>query len=136
MFRRMTAAVLALLIPSLVDAGPLKESIARAAKQEAARPVQQGWSKTRWSGVVLAGGGAALVVAGLLDGKQNGPDADQIEDHSTSDGERESRSDKALMWTGIGAAALGSTLFVLGGSKGPRASVGAGKVALLQTIRF
>lgn len=136
MFRRSCVVALALLIPSMAQAGPLQEAINRIAKQETAQPAPRGWSKTRWSGLALVGAGAALITVGLVEDKQGGPDTDQIQEQSTTDMDRGSRGDKTWLWTGIGAAALGGTLFVLGGGKGPRATVSAGKVAVLQTLRF
>jgi hypothetical protein len=136
MFGRSCVVSLALLIPSIAQAGPLQEASNRIAQQEAAQPAPRGWSKTRWSGLALAGAGAALITIGLVEDKQSGPDTDQIQEQSTTDIDRESRSDKTWLWTGIGAAALGGTLFVLGGGKGPRATVSAGKVAVLQTLGF
>lgn len=138
MLRRSCVLLLTVLVPAMAQAGPLRDTIDRVARQEAARPSPGGWSKTRWSGLALSGAGIALVTMGLVEGKQRGPDNDRIQkqNESKADGGAEAGADRALLWTGIGAAALGGTLFVLGRGKGPRVSLTAGKLAIQHTVGF
>ena len=139
MWKRMTAAVLALAVPSSVSAGPLREAIDKAGREIAVEQVDQPRSRTRfWSGIALiAGGGVMTALAGMEIGDDEvGPDDGEDFDNS-DDGEDSDGWNKGLLGGGIAAASIGGVLLLTGRRKsGPVLSMTPGQVSVRQTIRF
>ena len=139
MWKRMTAAILVLAVPSSVSAGPLREAIEKAGREIAVEQVDQPRSRARfWSGIALiAGGGVMTALAGMEIGDDEvGPDDGEDFDNS-DDGEDSDGWNKGLLGGGIAAASIGGVLLLTGRKKsGPVLSLTPGRVSVRQTIRF
>ena len=139
MWKRMTAAVLVLAVPSSVSAGPLREAIDKAGREIAVEQVDQPRSRARfWSGIALiAGGGVMTALAGVEIGDDEvGPDDGEDFDNS-DDGEDSDGWNKGLLGGGIAAASIGGVLLLTGRKKsGPVLSMTPRQVSVRQTIRF
>lgn len=143
MWRRLTALVLTLALPTSVSAGPLKDAVDKAAR-ELAREQQTVDSRGRgrfWTGIALISGGGVMAVLGGLelgddeDGPDDAEDLDESDDGEDSDG----WGNKALLGGGIAAATVGGLLLLTGRKSGPVLPVllvRPGRVIVGQTVRF
>jgi len=139
MWKRLTAAVLALAMPGSASAGPLRDAIDKAGREIVVEQVDQPRSRARfWSGIALIAGGGVMTVLGGIEigddevGPDDGEDFDNSDDGEDSDG-----WNKGLLGGGIAAATLGGVLLLTGRKKsGPVVSMTPGQVSVRQTIRF
>jgi hypothetical protein len=139
MWKRLTAAVLALAVPGSASAGPLRDAIDKAGREIVVEQVDQPQSRARfWSGIALIAGGGVMTALGGIEigddevGPDDGEDFDNSDDGEDSDG-----WNKGLLGGGIAAATLGGVLLLTGRKKsGPVVSMTPGQVSVRQTIRF
>ena len=139
MWRTFTALALLLVFPGSASAESLKEAVERAGRDlSSAQQQQETRNRGRfWTGIGLIAGGGALALLGGLEvgddetGPDDGEDVDESDDGEDSDG-----LNKALIGSGIAAAALGGVLLFTGRDSGPSLSVRRGRVTVRQTIRF
>ena len=141
MWKKIVAVVLALALPAGASAGPLKEAAERAARDLAQTQTDpQSRSRNRfWTGIALIAGGGALAALGGLElgddetGPDDGEDSDDSDDGEDSDG----WGNKAMLGSGIAAAAVGGVLLITGQKKsGPVVSMRRGGVTVRHTVRF
>ena len=124
MFRRTVAIIIAVLLPTSAIAGPIRDSIAKAAQDS---PVVAGSTRpgVAWPGLLLVAGGAALVGIGLADkrggrsdGRSDGrPDSDQLMEQPSAAATTERGGDgggaaAAIAIGGAVAALVGTWLVV------------------------
>ena len=143
MWKRIAAAILCLAVPANVSAGPLKESMERAARelptaQEA--QVERGPSRF-WTGIALIAGGGALVVLGAteaFDDDRNDAEAGDPEEMIDDDGDDQDWANTAMTYGGLGAVALGGYILWKGwGSPSPaRLTLRPGRVEVRHSLRF
>jgi len=141
MWRRFIALTLALALPAGASAGPLKEAAEKAGRELAlVQPDPQPRGRARfWTGIALIGGGGALAALGALElgddetGPDDGEDLDDSDDGEDSDG----WGNKAMLGSGIGAAAVGAVLMITGRkTSGSVVSLHPGRVKVSHTVRF
>jgi hypothetical protein len=140
MVKKLTALLVALAVPVQVSAGPIKEAVEKAARQAAnTQPAEPKPSRTRfWTSIALIGGGGVLTTLGAVEigddetGPDDGEDFDDSDDGEDSDG----WGNKAMIGSGIAAAALGGVLLFTGKKSGPVVSIKPGRVVVRQTVRF
>jgi hypothetical protein len=140
MVKKVTALVVALMLPAQVSAGPITEAIAKAGRELASAQRQEPTrSRTRfWTGIALIGGGGLLTALGAVEigddetGPDDGEDFDNSDDGEDSDG----WGNKAMMGGGIAAAALGGVLLFTGKKPGPVVSIRGNRVMVRQTVSF
>ena len=142
MGRRFIAMLLICTYPSVASAGPLLEAIERAGRE--AVMVQQpeperGRSGRFWTGLALLAGGGLLIALGALEvgddeddpaGDDDGDDNDDSDDGEDGDGAHE-----VMLGGGIGAAALGGVLMLMGRNSGP-VSPRRTDIVVKHTLRF
>lgn len=135
MWKRLIAMVLALSVPAVASAGPLKDAAEREARKLAL--VQQPDTRSRarlWTGIALIGGGAVLASLGA--GELGGEDESASDPAEPADsGEN---TGKAMLAGGIAAAALGGVL-LLTGRRSPRlptVAIRPDGATVQQKIRF
>lgn len=140
MWRRIMAAVLALIVPAGASAGPLKEAAEKAGREMARAQREAPRNRGRfWTGIALIGAGGALATLGSIElgddetGPDDGEDFDGSDDGEDSDG----WGNKALIGGGVAAVTVGSVLLLTGRMKsGPVVSVRPGGVTVRHTVRF
>jgi hypothetical protein len=142
MFRRIIAAILALALPAVATAGPLKEAAERAGRELAAKQQEEQAPHNRarfWTGIALIAGGGVLGALGALElgddetGLDDGEDSDDSDDGEDSDG----WGNKMLIGGGIAAAATGGWLLLTGRrDQGTRVSVQPTRLTVKHTVRF
>lgn len=141
MWRRVTAVVLSLALPTGASAGPLKEAVEKAGREAslAQQPGAETRSRTRfWTGIALIAGGGVLATLGSVEfgddetGPDDGEDLDNSDDGEDSDG----WGNKALLGGGIAAASVGGFLLLTGRKAGPVVTLRKGSVLVHQTVRF
>ena len=151
MLKRLLATTLAVAMPVSTWAGeggapadpvnrrPIRAAIERAGRDLTAVERQEGQSRCRfWSGIALIAGGGVLTTLGAVElgddeaGPDDGEDINGSDDGEDSDG----WAHKAMLASGIGAAALGGVLVMTGKSHVPSVSVKRGGFAVKQTVRF
>lgn len=110
MFQRVVAITLVLLMPTGAIAGPIQDSITKAAQESAAPPATTR-SRSTWPGWLLVSGGAALIGFGLAErrggGSDGAADSDHLKDQSSMNQSGEDRGGGRGVNTGylIGGAA-------------------------------
>lgn len=141
MWRKVIAMVLALTVPAVASAGPLKNAVEKAGRDLAAAQSTETQDRGRgrfWMSIALIGGGGALATLGGLElgeSESGQPDSDDADGSET--GKDSDAWGKAMLGGGIGAVALGSFFLLTGRTKsGPVVSVGAKGVAVRHTVRF
>lgn len=141
MWRKLIAVVLSLAVPAGASAGPLKEAVEKAARELplAQQPDPDTESRSRfWTGIALLAGGAVLTTLGSVelgdDEDETGPDDEEDFDES-DDGEDEDVN-KALIGSGVAAAAVGGWLLITGRRSGTAVSARRGGVVVRHTVRF
>jgi hypothetical protein len=141
MVKRVTALLVALILPAQVSAGPITEAIAKAGRELAnAQREEPTPSRTRfWTSIALIGGGGLLTALGAVEigddetGPDDGEDIDDSDDGEDSDG----WGNGAMIGGGIAAAAVGGVLLFTGGKKaGPVVSIRPNGVMVRQTVKF
>lgn len=140
MLRIITALALVIALPGGASAGPIKDAVEEAARKLAQEAQEQkpGKGHRFWTGVTLLAGGGVLTALGALElgddetGPDDGEDSDDSDDGEDSDG----WGNKALMGSGIAAAAVGGFLLFTGRKSSPSISIGRGRVTVRHTLRF
>ena len=140
MLRIVTALALVIALPGSASAGPIKEAVEEAARKLAQETQEQkpGKGQRFWTGVTLLAGGGVMTALGALElgddetGPDDGEDSDDSDDGEDSDG----WGNKALMGSGIAAAAVGGFLLFTGRKSSPSISIGRGRVTVRHTLRF
>jgi hypothetical protein len=141
MVKKVTALLVALMLPVQVSAGPITEAIAKAGRDLAnGQREEPTRSRTRfWTGIALISGGGLLTALGSLElgddetGPDDGEDVDDSDDGEDSDG----WGNKAMIGGGIAAAALGGVLLFTGQRKsGPVVSIRPHRVMVRHTVSF
>jgi hypothetical protein len=140
MVKKVTALLVALMLPAQVSAGPITEAIAKAGKESANTQREEATrSRTRfWTSIALIGGGGLLTALGSIEfgddetGPDDGEDFDESDDGEDSDG----WGNKAMIGGGIAAAALGGVLFFTGKKSGPVVSIRPDRVMVRHTVKF
>jgi hypothetical protein len=139
MWRKLVALILVMACPSSAIAGPLKDAIEKAVREQTTVQPQQTRSRTRtWTGVSLIAGGGLLATLGAVEvgddetGPDDGEDLNDSDDGEDSDG----WANKAMLGGGIAAAALGSVLLITGRTRNTVISGGPGRVVIKRTIRL
>ena len=143
MWKRIAAALLCLAVPANVSAGPLKDSMERAARELATAPeaqVERGRSRF-WIGIALIAGGGTLVVlgaTGAFDDDRNDAEDGDPEEINDADGDDPEWANTAMTYGGIGAVALGGYILWKGwGSPSPaRVTLRPGRVEVRHSLRF
>ena len=138
MWRTITALALAAALPASASAGPLAAAAERAGRELAAEQQQEAQNRGRfWTGVALIAGGSTLALLGAFEvgDDEDGPDDAEDTDES-DDGEDSDWGHKAMLGSGIAAAALGAVLMMTGRESSPSVSVRPGRVTVRQTFRF
>jgi hypothetical protein len=138
MGRKLVALLVALTLPGIASAGPLKDAAIAAGRElaqstEAPASRARGW--TAWG--LIAGGGILALLGGLEvfdddDGEDDEEDLGDADDGEDADG----WENGALLGGGIAAAAVGGWLLLAGDKSGPVVSVRPGRMSVRQTIRF
>ncbi len=133
--RVVSFGVIATLVASTAFAGPgIRESIPAAVAREVAAQNQRGRGENPMlvPGLVLIGGGAGLALLAVLN-----PTSVECSETSSSF-ECGTKANKALLFSGLGAAALGGVLIMRGNrqSNAPSIVTTPGGVAVQQRIRF
>jgi hypothetical protein len=140
MVKKVTALLLALVLPAQASAGPITEAIARAGRELAsAQREEPTRSRTRfWSSIALISGGGLLTTLGAVEigddetGPDDGEDFDDSDDGEDSDG----WGNKAMIGGGIAAAALGGMLLFTGKKSGPVVSIRPDRIMVRKTVSF
>ena len=140
MFRKLTAIILTVALPSGASAGPLTDAVVNAARTAAsAQTTTETRSRGRfWTGVALMAGGGLLIALGGLevvddeDEPDDGEDRDDSDDGEDADG----WGNKAVIGGGIASAVAGGVLLVTGLRSGPVLSVRPRAVVIGHTVRF
>jgi hypothetical protein len=140
MLRIVTALALVIALPGSASAGPIKEAVEEAARKLAQQTQEQkpGKGQRFWTGVTLLAGGGVMTALGALElgddetGPDDGEDSDDSDDGEDSDG----WGNKALMGSGIAAAAVGGFLLFTGRKSSPSISIGRGRLTVRHTLRF
>jgi hypothetical protein len=143
MVKKVTALLVALMLPVQVSAGPITGAIAKAGRElaNAQREEQEATrSRTRyWTSIALISGGGLLTALGSLElgddetGPDDGEDVDNSDDGEDSDG----WGNKAMIGGGIAAAALGGVLLFTGKKKSaPVVSIRPDGVMVRHTMSF
>jgi hypothetical protein len=141
MVKKLTALLVAVMLPAHVSAGPIAEAIAKAGRELAhTQPEEPTRSRARlWTSIALIGGGGLLTTLGAVEfgddetGPDDGEDFDNSDDGEDSDG----WGNKAMIGGGIAAAALGGVLLFTGKRKsGPAVSIRPDGVMVRQTVKF
>jgi hypothetical protein len=137
--RKLIALILVMTFPSSAMAGPLKDAIEKAVREQATQEAPQTRSRTRlWTGLALIAGGGVMATLGAVElgddetGPDDGEDIDDSDDGEDSDG----WGNKALVGGGIAAAALGSVLLITGKTRTTVISASPGRVVIKKTIRL
>jgi hypothetical protein len=140
MLKKVTALLLALVLPAQASAGPISDAIAKAARELAkAQREEPTRSRTRfWTSIALIGGGGLLTTLGAVEigddetGPDDGEDFDDSDDGEDSDG----WGNKAMIGGGIAAAALGGVLLFTGKKSGPVVSIRPDRIMVRKTVSF
>lgn len=130
--RVVSLAVIVSLVASTALAGPIRSSIPAAVAREVAAQSQGGENPMLVPGLVLIGGGAGLALLAVLN-----PTGVECSETSSSI-ECGTKANKALLFSGLGAAALGGVLIMRGSrqSNAPSIVTTPGGIAVQQRIRF
>jgi hypothetical protein len=140
MWRSITVLLLVLALPASVSAGPIKAAAEKAGR-DLGRAEQGAEARSRgrfWSGIGLLAGGGVLAALGSFElgddevGPDDGEDFDESDDGEDADG----WGNKALIGSGIAAAAVGSLLLWTGRESRPSVAIRPGRVSVRQTLRF
>jgi hypothetical protein len=138
MLRKLLATVLAMALPSVAAAGPLREAAEKAAQEQATAQARESRRGSRfWTGVALVGGGAALSIAtvGFDDDDDEDDDAEDADD--SDDGEDSDAAGVAALAGGLAAVGIGTVLLLTGrGAAAPSVTVGRGGFTVRKTVRF
>ena len=151
MLKRLLATALAVAMPVSAWAGeggapadpvnrrPIRAAIERAGRDLTAVEREEGQGRSRfWSGIALIAGGGVLTTLGAVEqgddeaGPDDGEDINGSDDGEDSDG----WGHKAMLGSGVAAAALGSVLLMTGKSRVPSVSIKRGGFAVRHTVRF
>jgi hypothetical protein len=123
--KQVVATLLVLVLAHPASAGPIADSVAKAAKEVAAAqgppPGSMGGSPRDWVGMTLVGTGLGFVAAGFANAG-SGPN----DSHDTT-----------LGLIGAGMVGGGLALLLVGrGRHHPDVTFGAGRVIVRKTLRF
>ena len=140
MRRKIVALGLALVLPAVASAGPLKEAVEKAGRELApAQAGQETRSRSRfWTGIALIAGGGAFAALGGAEfgddetGPDDGEDLNDSDDGEDSDG----WGNKAMLGGGITAATVGGILLITGRQTSSPVVMRPGGVTLRHTVRF
>ncbi|HQZ39772.1 MAG TPA: hypothetical protein PLH72_12110 [Vicinamibacterales bacterium] len=145
MFRHLVAITVALLLPVVTTAGPIRDAINRAGQEPPAVTTTQRHG-SMWPGLLVASGGAALIGFGIAEmgnGRSDGAsNSDMVEGQSragdSAEGrERDSRASAGCLIGGVAAALLGGLLVLR--ARRARATailVAPGRVGVQHSVGF
>jgi hypothetical protein len=139
MWRQAIAVLLSLVIPVAASAGPLRDAAEKAARETslAQQPGPEPGGRGRfWTGIALLAGGVVLATLGAVEIGDDEAGPDDEEDFDESDDGEDEDTNKALISSGVAAAAVGSWLVITGRRSGTTVSPSRGSVVVRHTVRF